>query len=371
MPITLIQQRPIIANLLMLAWLLAIIPPVYAQRDLPSLEEQAMQAAVARVAPSVVRIETVGGLDRVGQVLVGTGPTTGLIVSSDGYVVSSAFNFAQRPASILVILPDGSPAPAKLVATDHSRMITLLKVDVEEPLPTPEIVPRDAINVGQWAVAVGRTFPGDSPNISVGIISAKNRIWNKAIQTDAKISPSNYGGPLIDLFGRVIGVLVPLSPSGTGELAGVQWYDSGIGFAIPLEHIQSVLPRLQTGKDLYTGLLGVSLRGKEPLRGPVVLATSFPNSPAATAGLIAGDRIVEVDGAEVRWQNHLFQQLKSKYAGDTVHLVVLRDDERLEFEVELAVEGMGCTTAKAANKRGAEKEAARRMLKKIKDKDAA
>jgi len=333
------QQRFTIANVLLLASFLAMTQSVcsaHAQQALLALEEQTLRAAVQRIAPSVVRIETVGGLDRVGQVLLGTGPTTGLIVSSDGYIVSSVFNFVQRPASIVVTLPNGSRAPAQLVATDHSRKIALLKVEVEEPLSTPVAVPRDAINVGQWAVAVGRTFPGDQPNMSVGIISAENRIWNKAIQTDAKISPSNYGGPLIDLFGRVIGVLVPLSPSGSGELAGVEWYDSGIGFAIPLEHLLTVLPQLQQGEDLHAGVLGIALRGKSPLGGPVVLATSLPNSPAAKAGLVAGDRIIEVDGAPIQWQNHLFQQLKSKYAGDMVHLVVLRDDERLEFEIELA-----------------------------------
>ena len=73
------------------------------------------------------------------------------------------------------------------------------------------------------------------PNVSVGIVSALDRIWGKAIQTDAKISPNNYGGPLVDIAGRVLGVLVPMSPDGSGEVAGVEWYDSGIGFAVPLE----------------------------------------------------------------------------------------------------------------------------------------
>ncbi|CAL1125523.1 unnamed protein product [Cladocopium goreaui] len=313
----------------------ALAASATAQDDLVVLEDQAMQAAVERVAPSVVRVETVGGLDRVGQVLVGTGPTTGLIVTPDGYIVSSAFNFAQKPASIVVTLPDGSRAPATLVATDHSRMITLLKVEVEEPLPTPEVAPSDSVNIGQWAIAVGRTFPGDQPNMSVGIVSAENRIWNKALQTDAKISPSNYGGPLIDVFGRVLGVLVPLSPSGTDESAGVEWYDSGIGFGIPLEHIQEILPRLRSGDDLHAGQLGIALRNKSPLSGPVVLAAAIPNSPASKAGLKADDRIIEVDGAPVEWLSQLYQQIRPKYAGDTAHVVVMRDDQRLEFEVEL------------------------------------
>ena len=90
-------------------------------------EEQAIKQAAAVVAPSLVRIETVGGLDRVGQVLTVTGPTTGIIVSPDGYIISSAFNFAARPASILVTLPDGRRLPAMQIATDKLKMLTLIK----------------------------------------------------------------------------------------------------------------------------------------------------------------------------------------------------------------------------------------------------
>ncbi|HJS09332.1 MAG TPA: S1C family serine protease, partial [Pirellulales bacterium] len=102
--------------------------------DLPAKEEQAIQAAVARVAPSVVRIEMLGGLETIGGLLVGTGPTTGLVVSSDGYIISSAFNFAQKPAQILVYVDDGSPLPAELVCTDHNRRLVLLKVKTEKSL---------------------------------------------------------------------------------------------------------------------------------------------------------------------------------------------------------------------------------------------
>ena len=94
------------------------------------------------------------------------------------------------------------------------------------------------MRVGQWAIAVGRTFESDRTNMAVGILSALDRIWGKAIQTDAAVSPNNYGGPLVDIQGRVLGVLVPLSPEATDEVAGVDWYDSGIGFAIPAEHIE-------------------------------------------------------------------------------------------------------------------------------------
>jgi len=164
-----------------------------AEETLGAREERAMQAALARVAPSVVRIETVGGLERVGQILVGSGPTTGLIVSADGLIISSAFNFAQKPDSILITLPDGNRQAARLGATDHSRMLVLLKVQTEGELSLAEVAPLASLRVGQWALAVGRTFDVAEPNVSVGIVSALDRIWGKAVQTDAKVSPNNYG----------------------------------------------------------------------------------------------------------------------------------------------------------------------------------
>src|SRR5215467_959332 len=148
--------------------------PVRASDDLPLREEAAMKAAVDRVAPSVVRIETLGGLETIGEMLVGTGPTTGLVVSSDGYIVSSAFNFVQKPTQILVDLADGTRLPAEVVARDDSRMIVLLKVataglaDPKRQLPVPQAASVREMQVGQWAIALGRVFEGKQPNMSVG-----------------------------------------------------------------------------------------------------------------------------------------------------------------------------------------------------------
>jgi serine protease Do len=314
---------------------------VPAQDDLPTREESAMQAAVNRVAPSVVRIETLGGLETVGDLLVGTGPTTGLIVSSDGYIVSSAFNFVQKPTQILVDLADGTRLPATVAARDDSRMIVLLKVptdkltDAKKQLPVPEAAPVKEMKVGQWAIALGRVYEGDQTNISVGILSAVNRVWGKAIQTDAKISPSNYGGPLVDLEGRVLGVLVPMSPMETGEIAGVEWYDSGIGFAVPLEHINRVLDRLKKGEDLHPGLLGVSMRGSDPFAEPPIIAICHPKSPAVEAGLKPDDRIAEIDGVKVDSLSQMKHQLSPRYAGEKVALVVIRGKDRVETSAEL------------------------------------
>src|SRR5262249_23610783 len=157
------------------------------------------------------------------------------------------------------------------------------------------------IQVGQWALALGRTWsnPDSPPSVSVGIISALERIWGKAVQTDAKVSPVNYGGPLVDIQGRVQGVLVPASPRGQDETAGIEWYDSGIGFAIPLEDINAVLPRLKQGQDLHRGLLGVTLQSQDIYGASPVVGSVAPDSAAARAGIAAGDTILEIQGVKV------------------------------------------------------------------------
>jgi len=322
---------------------IALVPPLAAQ-DAVSSEDSAIRAAVERVAPSVVKIETIGGLERVGKVLVNTGATTGLVVDDEGYIVSSSFNFVQQPSSILVTLPNGARAPAKIIARDHSRMLVLLKVSASEKLTVPVPAPKSAMTVGQWAIAVGRTYDQPLPNISVGVLSATNRIWSTAIQTDAKISPANYGGPLIDIHGRVLGVLVPLSPQkGGGEVAGAEWYDSGIGFAVPLVDVLTSLPKLKTGKDLYPGVMGISLKPGDRYSLAAELVATHPLSPAYKAGLKKGDTIVEIDGTPIERQSQLQHALGPRYAGEKVHLVVTRskgkeeekDKDRREIDVEL------------------------------------
>ncbi|MBX9788031.1 MAG: S1C family serine protease [Pirellulales bacterium] len=308
---------------------------VLADDSLEELEQAALAAAVDRVAPSVVRIDTVGGRERVGETAVGPGPTTGLIVSEDGFIVSSAFGFAQQPASILVTLPDGARARARLIAADRSRQLVLLKVDGAKRLPVSAPAPLADVRVGAWAIAVGRTYEAARPNVSIGIVSALGRIWGKAVQTDAKISPVNYGGPLVDVAGRVIGILVPMSPSESGEAAGVDWYDSGIGFAVPLEHVLSVLPRLRAGETLEPGVLGVNLVEGSMFSQPAELAAVRPNSPAYKAGLQAGDRIVEIDGTSIERQTQFKRQLLPRYAGDKVRLTIARGEERFDREIEL------------------------------------
>ncbi len=321
------------------ALFLPLIPAIgQGQEPLDEALEQATKQAVARVAPCLVQIQTVGGLDVLGggrgpQIIRGQGPTTGVIASPDGFILSSSFNFAHKPSGITVSLPGGKPPlAAKVVATDHTRMLTLLKVEATG-LPVPEAAPKKDFKIGQWAIALGKTWSATAdgpPSVSLGVISALNRVWNKAVQTDAKVSPVNYGGPLIDVQGRVIGVLVPLHPFVEGELAGVEWYDSGIGFAVPLEDINRVLPKLKAGSDLRRGYLGISPQSQDVYSVPPVVASTLFESAAAKAGIQPGDQITELDGHAISRYAQVQHILGAKYEGDRVSVKVKRKKEDKE-----------------------------------------
>ncbi|MEO2047466.1 MAG: PDZ domain-containing protein [Pirellulales bacterium] len=313
--------------------------------SLAHLEQQAFRAAVAEVAESVVQIHAVGGLEQVDQVLLTGGPSTGLIVSADGHIVTSAYTIAQQPTSILVRLPDGRQAAARVVARDYGRMLVLLKVKAERPLPTVQLAPLDTMRVGQSALAIGRTYRADQVDVSVGIVSALRRMHGRVLQTDANISAVNYGGPLVDLHGRVLGVMVPMSPNpqgnaahhkgGQNEVAGVEFYDSGIGFAVPLAHIMAKLESWKQGVDLEPGLLGVGLISGASFATPATIATIWHNSPAASAGWKPDDRIVAIDGIPVETQDQLRSQIVPRYAGDQLRVTLQRGDQQLESQVTL------------------------------------
>jgi S1-C subfamily serine protease len=314
-----------------------------------SLRQAVIARAVERVAPGVVAIETSGGTDVVGQpttpgarpgapaVRRGTGPTTGLVVGADGWILSSAFNLANQPASI-VVSAGGRRHLAKIVATDSSRMLTLLKIDATG-LTVPEAFPAGQIEVGMTSLAVGRALSASAdapPSVSEGIVSALGRIAGKAIQTDAKVSPVNYGGPLVSLDGRVLGILVPASPDAEGATAGFEWYDSGIGFAIPLDDLKRVLPTLQKGMNLSRGVLGVTMAQGDPFRAAPKVTGVRTGSPADKAGLKTGDVITRVNGAAVTTQGQFQRQLGPLYQGEKVNLEYVRDGKTAKADqVEL------------------------------------
>lgn len=306
------------------------------------LAPKAFRAAGEKVLPSLVTIEGFGGLaagSGIGKGIhaPGEGPTTGLLISSDGYVLTSTYNFLRKPPVITVRFADGQRKVAKLLGRDETRKLCVLKVDGVSNLPVPEFAPREEAFVGQWVVALGIGFGDDEPAITAGIISATSRISAKAIQTDANLSPANYGGPLVDLDGRVVGICVPLSPGGKQEGAGAEWYDSGIGFAVPMGGNEKVIEAMKEGKTLQHPFLGVQTAssGSPPL-GAIVQEV-LANSPAANAGLQKGDDIVAVDGTQIIDTGHLSIVIGQYVAGDKVEVAVLRGEEELTVTAELAV----------------------------------
>lgn len=331
---------PRFATLALIGVVLSTIPSQ--AQDVNGEIEDALTAAALKNAPSVVKIETSGGREVItaqgGQqagVRKGVGPTTGLIVDADGFIVSSAFNFANNPTDIFVTVPGQPRMVAKIVANDETRMLTLLKVEAKK-LPVPKPFPKKDAQVGQWSVALGRALDpeiAELPSMSIGIISATGRIWGKALQTDAKISPINYGGPLVGIDGRVFGVLVPASPRGGDETAGVEWYDSGIGFAIPLEDIFTILPELKKGKDLRRGMIGITVADPENMYNIAVKVDTVAKASAAEeAGIKKGDIITKIDNVAVSNYADLRHALGPKYEGDTVKVTVTRGDKTQTFD---------------------------------------
>jgi serine protease Do len=323
------------------AIVLAGAPVVGREPNGTFLAPKAFRAAAAKVQPSLVRIEGFGGIaagvDGGGYQAPGEGPTTGVVLSSDGYVITSTFNFLRKPPIITVVTPDGKRHVAKLLGRDETRKLCVLKVEGASGWPVPEFAPRESVQVGQWVVAAGIGYGAREPAISAGIISATSRISTKAVQTDANLSPANYGGPLIDLDGRVVGICVPLSPQGENAAAGAEWYDSGIGFAVPLAELESVIAAMEEGKTLQAGFFGVQAESQGDLPTGAFVKEIVPESPAAKADLKAGDRLVSVGGVEILDPAHLSSVIRRYLAGDKITVVIQRGDENKTIEAELAV----------------------------------
>jgi S1-C subfamily serine protease len=334
------------------------LAPAARTADVNEATQNAMKAASAKVAPTIVRIETTGGLEVIGGgkkgasgplVRKGVGPTTGFLVDSEGYIITSSFNFAHKPSGITVTVPGRKKWTAVEVATDQTRMLTLLKLNLQKderadfPVPTP--FPKKDVEVGLWSLALGRTSDPEidhPPAMSIGIVSAVNRIWGKAIQTDAKTSPVNYGGPLVSIDGRVFGVIVPMSSRAEGETAGVDVYDGGIGFAVPLEDVLRVLPRMKKGQDLRRGLLGITPQGTDVYNSAPVIGSVQPDSAAARAGIQPGDTILEINGKRIPNYSTLQHVLGPMYEGEEIALKTKRGDKELAHK---GVKLLGTATA--------------------------
>ncbi len=313
---------------------LLLVGPVAAQSDLSLPSQTVVTQAVSRVASSVVQINTIGGREMIDGLRVSDQPGTGLWLHRDQLVVTATCHIAHEPTAIFVRMADGQRYPARIVSQDFSRKLAILKVDHDGPATPIAWVDRSKLAVGQTVIAVGRGMDWRQANLSTGILSALQRLQGRALQTDAAISPLNFGGPLIDLQGRVIGILVPLSPQGQGPWDGLDWYDSGIGFAVPLPP-ESLLANWTQGQDLFPGKLGVTFKQDQGYASLPLIAACSANSPAARAGLRPGDQLTRIDDTEIQLLSEARQLLGSRYAGETLAIHYLRAGQPQQAEVQL------------------------------------
>jgi serine protease Do len=325
-------------------------------QDAPSSSDKKPEAALGRLttavcsklAPSVVTIEALGGLPKrfkapknEGEKRKGilarrgfkqaAGPSTGLIVRADGLIVTSTFPLVRKPRHLFVTLQDGRSFVARLLGADESRKLALLKIDAKG-LPVPRFAPRAQVQVGRFALALGRGLGTSEPAASLGIVSALGRVGGRAIQSSAAISPVNYGGPLVGIDGSILGILVPLDLQ--GRMAGVDIYDSGIGFAIPIQDVVELIPRLTKGGKLERAFLGLvpdeSHRGQGIRVGQVA-----PGSPAAKAGIKRSDIVLSLDDEKTNETWQLRRALGRRFAGEVVEVAISRGGEVVKLEVQL------------------------------------
>jgi serine protease Do len=318
----------------------------------------AITDAVARVAPSVVTVQTevvqrvqadpfdvfFGGRSGT-QTSSGLG--TGFIIRADGVIVTNAHVVAGA-TSISVMLRDGTTYPARMIGTDETNDLAVIQVKASG-LPVAPLGDSNDLLVGEWAIAIGNPYGfmlGNSePSVTAGVISGVGRnlvargegpsAYFDMIQTDASINPGNSGGPLVSAAGDVIGVNSSIySTNGGGSV--------GIGFAIPINRARRVADDLMTHGRLRRPWIGVQLeqpRTQNPrdliARGALV-ASVTPGSPAQRAGLRPGDLILRSRTRSIRNRFDWDAALLDLRVGEQVPLVVRRGGSEVPVTVTIA-----------------------------------
>ena len=280
-----------------------------------------------------------------------TGQGSGVIISEDGYIVTNN-HVIKGSDKIEVVLNNQKSYVAELIGTDPNTDIALLKIE-EKGLPFLKFVDSDAINVGDWVLAVGNPF-GLNSTVTAGIVSAKGRSIDilrrnasnpieSFIQTDAAINPGNSGGALVNANGDLVGINTAIS-SQTGSYVGY-------GFAVPSNLVKKVVEDIKKyglvqrgylgieGMDLndeyrikqYNREMGTNLKNQQG----ILVQTVTDNGGAQDAGIRKGDIITEVDGQKVTSFGKLSFAIGSKYPGDKVQIKVLRDGKEKEYTVTL------------------------------------
>ena len=331
----------------------AIVPSSSAQ--ISQSRQNAITAAVAKVAPSVVTVQT-EVVDQSPQdpfdIFFGraqprtqAGLGTGFVVRKEGVIVTNAHVVAGAN-KVSVMARDGTVYPAKVLGADETNDIAVLKIDAKN-LSEVKLGNSNALAIGEWAIAIGNPYGfylgNTEPSVSVGVISATQRnlvgsgegqaAYFDMIQTDAAINPGNSGGPLVNADGEVVGVNSNIfSPSG-GSV--------GLGFAIPINRVARVVDDLMTHGSIRSPWIGVRLKQaqsnnpRDLLTQGAVIATVTPGSPAAKAGLQPGDVILREGSRVVHNPFDWYAALLDLRAGSPAQLHVRRGSR--EFDVDVNV----------------------------------
>ena len=296
-------------------------------------------AAIGKVDPSVTNINTIRfERDAFLHVHPARGIGSGFIIDEKGHMLTN-HHITAGSREIEVALTDGRAFEGKLVGSDPANDLAVVKIDAHD-LPVAELGNSSELRVGQTVIAIGNPFGlVGGPSVTVGVVSALNRhilaerVYENLIQTDASINPGDSGGPLLDLTGKVVGI-------NTANIPGAQ----GIGFAIPINTAKAVLDDIvKYGRVTrpWLGVIGVDV-SREVARkfnldadSGVVVIQIIPESPAERAQLQPGDVIVGIGDKKLDSMEALQREIRTRKAGDSVVLVVVRGSEEGRVKVTL------------------------------------
>ena len=297
--------------------------------------DNAISRVAEKVLPSVVNIKVmVDQQDIFGNVSEGEGVGSGVIYSSDGYVLTNS-HVASGAKEMIVTLNDGNEYPATLIGADTDRDIAVLKIEATE-LKSAEFTSLENVKVGELAIAVGSPF-GLQETVTVGVISAIGRdipvSYDRLpmidlIQTDAAINPGNSGGALVNSAGQVLGINTMIfSPSGA---------NAGIGFAIPSDIALSVAEQIINNGETKIPYIGIQMGENTTDIEGVFVEDVIAGYPAEESGIKAGDIITAVDGIKVESPFELVAQILRFEPGDSVTISVDRDGQSIDLDLVLA-----------------------------------
>jgi serine protease Do len=266
---------------------------------------------------------------------------TGFIIDDKEGLILTNYHVIADADEIKVILTeedkDQEGIDAKVVGGDAEADVALIKIKPDRQLKAAVFGDSDALQVGEWVMAVGNPF-GHGHTVTKGIISAKERVvapisqFSNYLQTDTPINPGNSGGPLINTSGEVIGINTAINAAA-----------QGIGFAIPINYVKRILPELRSKGAVTRGFIGVNITEINPqlakyLKLPkntrgVIVSEIFEGEPAAKAGLQVYDVITEINGKRINDGRQLIGTVSSFGPGSTINVKVLRADKDRVFKV--------------------------------------